>query len=643
VPPAEPAVAAEAAPSAAAPVEDAAPEPPPPPPPPMQPIAATQRIEALDVVRGFALIGIFLMNIEFFNRTFASFNEGIPRGVTGIDWWATWFVNYLVAGKFWTIFSLLFGMGFAVFMVRSEEAGRDFKRVYLRRVLGLAVFGALHYIFIWQGDILFSYAIGALMLMVALYGRPLPLVLAIAAALGLGIGAELEGFFPVASGLATAGLVALYLRNERRLQFGRLRLGLPVFSLLLLLIGGGLCIAAVVFWLLPNGPTEPRLPLSVFGPLVFAAGWLSWKFFDPVDKRSLRLGAGLYLFAALAMTAGGVLQRFAPDPDAMPVASAAAATPAKAATATAAAAKLADTPADMASVPMPLPAPAAMASVPATPAVAAAPVDKASAGVGKQADAKTGKEGEKKAEKKPEKTKEQRAAERKAEREKRMAEGKQQKADELRTFTQGSYTDIVWWHASRFPEKVGGDFGFGVILMGMFLLGIWFVRSGVMENTREHLPLFRKLALYGTPLGIGLGLAGSAIAMSHTPGDRLDGWGIARGLIMLGNLPACLGYVSLVVLALNSNSVMSRIRVLAPMGRMALTNYLLQSLIMASTFYGYALGRWGMPRAQQLLFVAVVYTAQVAFSHWWLSKYRYGPMEWFWRGFTYRQVPAFRR
>jgi uncharacterized membrane protein YeiB len=97
----------------------------------------------------------------------------------------------------------------------------------------------------------------------------------------------------------------------------------------------------------------------------------------------------------------------------------------------------------------------------------------------------------------------------------------------------------------------------------------------------------------------------------------------------------------MVVLMLHSEAF-SRIKVLAPLGRMALTNYLAQSLICAIYFFGYAMGHWGMPRAQQLLFVLVVYAAQVAFSHWWLSRYRYGPMEWLWRGFTYWQVPQLR-
>ena len=545
----------------------------------MAPIAAAQRIEALDVVRGFALIGIFLMNIEWFNRPFATFNEGMPRGLAGADWWATWFVNYFVQGKFWTIFSLLFGMGFAVMMVRSERAGREFKPVYLRRVLALAVFGALHYIFVWQGDILFSYAIAALMLMVVLYGRAWPLVGAIAVAVGLGFVPHWDGFYLVAGGLAVAGLLALYLRSEKHVPVPGLRW--PIFSFLLLLLGAGLCIAAVVFWLLPDGPTEPRLPLSVFGPLVVLAAWLSWKYHEPAAKRSVRLAVSLYLFAALAMTVGGVVQRFAPDPDASAASSA---------------------------------QPGAEQKAAATKA----------------------------ADKKPGKTKEERAAERKADREKRLAEGKAEKEREIRLFTQGAYREAVWLGGERFPGKAASDFVFATILIGMFLLGVWFVRSGVMENTGAHLPLFRKLAMFGLPIGIAFGLAGSLIAMSHTPGDRLDGWGIARGLLMLGNLPACLGYVGLVVLMLHSKTVFSRIGVLGAPGRMALTNYLMQSLICVIYFHGYALGHWGMPRAQQLLFVAVVYAAQIAFSHWWLSKFRYGPMEWFWRGFTYRQVPPFR-
>ena len=614
----------------------------------LAPIAANQRIEALDVVRGFALLGIFLMNIEFFNRTFSSFNEGMPRDLTGIDWVASWFIAYFVQGKFWTIFSLLFGMGFAVMMVRAEQAGREFKQVYLRRVLALAVFGALHYVFLWEGDILFSYAIAALMLMVVLYGKTKPLLIAIAVAAGLGSIPDWDNFFGVAAGLAAAGLFALYFRSGKQVNIrGR---GIPLFSFLLLLVGSLLVVAAAVFWLLPDGPVEPRLPLSVFGPLLLIAGWLSWKYYEPAEKRSVRLAASAYLFFAIAMTAAGIVQRYAPDPDAgVNLAAQKPGDEKKPAVAVTSEKTAGKTDVEKSAKPAAEPAagpatvPPATAAAPAGAKVEAkteAPVD--AKGAAKVA-AKSGPDADKKAaEKKPKKTREERAAERKAEREKRLAENKSDKERELRTFTQGAYWETVEWRARRFMEKAAGDFGFAMVLIGMFLLGVWFVRSGVMENTREHLLFFRKLAVYGLPIGIGLGLLGSLIAMSHTPGDRYDGWVIARGISTLGNLPACLGYVGMVVLMLHSRTVLSRIRVLGPLGRMALTNYLTQSLICSIYFYGYAMGHWGMPRAQQVMFVGVVYAAQIAFSHWWLSKFRYGPMEWFWRGFTYQHIPKFR-
>jgi uncharacterized protein len=562
----------------------------PPSPGPFTPVAESQRIEALDVVRGFALLGIFLMNIEWFNRPIATFNDGMPRGLTGLDWLASWFIAYFVQGKFWTIFSLLFGMGFAVMLVRAERAGREFTKIYLRRILALAVFGAVHFIYVWEGDILFSYAMGALALLIVLYGRPWPIVIVCAVLVGLGFIPSADPIFRVAGALAATGLLALYLRGKKRLVWRGI--SIPVFSFLLLLAGVLASIAAVVFWLLPDGPIEPRVPLTVFGPLLIVTGWLSWKYHEPAEKRSLRMAVSIYVFAGVAMTAVGLVQYFTPDPLAV------------------------------------------LASADKQPAAAGGKANTGAAARDASLAAPIAD--------KPKKTREDRAAEMKAEREKKLEEQATRTVEEIKTLTTGTYLDTVELRARRFPEKAANDGGFAVVLVSMFLLGVWFVRSGLMEEPAKHLAFFRKLALYGLPVGIGLGLLTGFIAMSHTPGERYDGWGIARGLLTLGNLPACLGYVGLVVTMLYSRTALSRIRVLAPLGRMALTTYLMQSLICVTFFYGFGLGHWGLARAQQVLFVAVVYAAQIAFSHWWLARFRYGPMEWLWRGFTYRQVPPLR-
>lgn len=582
------------------------PEAPPAPPPPLPfvPISTNQRIEALDVVRGFALLGIFLMNIESYNRWFSDiFARGIPLEATGLDWAATFFVNYFVQGKFWTIFSTLFGMGFAVMLVRAEQAGQPFVQVYLRRILALAVFGACHYIFLWEGDILFSYAVGALMLLMVLYAKARVFLASIAVCVGLGFLAE--PFFAVAGGLAAAGLNAIYLRSEKKLRWrGR---EVPIYCVILMAVGVILSIAAVVFWVLPDGPTEPRLPLTVIGPLMTATGWLLWKLYEPADKRALRLAVVIYVFAGMMMTGMSLAQHFSPDPLVVLQEAAKKEAADKARAAQTAPIAAAETPA---------PKPADAAAKPGKAASEAKAVDK--------------------------KTKAERAEKMKKERDTRKREREEERAKGIRLLSKGSYADQVLERGRQFPEKVAGDFGFGVALTAMFLLGMWFVRSGVMQDTGAHLPLFRRLATGGLALGLGLSMVSAAIAVSHVPGERYDGWGIANGLHMLANLPACVGYISLVVLMLHSRGPLSRISVLAPLGRMALTNYLMQTIICCIYFYGWGLGHWGMGRAGQMVFVAVVFVAQIAFSHWWLARFRYGPMEWLWRGFTYRQVPPLR-
>ena len=554
----------------------------------LAPVPASQRIEALDAVRGFALIGICLMNIEFFNRAVATIGQGMPAGLTGINWLASYFVAYFVAGKFWTIFSLLFGMGFAVMLTRAESAGRGFLKPYMRRIAALAVFGALHHIFLFAGDILFSYAVAAVFLLVVLYGTWKWWIAAIAALVGL---AFVPGFGPGAGGaagtLAFAGLIALYLRNEKR------PLSLSVMSLVLLVVGMIGAIAATVMWTMKVGPAEARGPVSAVSALVLLMSFLANKYRNPVAARPWRAGAAIYLFIFTMMTIGGLVDYLTPPEPATPVG-------AVAATAVVAPAKV------------------------ETPAAVAAKADP------------------KKAVAKPELTEAQKKAERKAEREQQLKKRAEEVATENKVMSTGSYADVVRLRAKHFAEHAPMESGFASVLIGMFLIGTWFIRSGVMENSGAHLPMFRKLAYIVLPVGIAMGVAGSLITTTHLPGAQHDGFQLAAGLLMLGNLPACLGYVSMVVLMLHSRSSLSNIRVLAPFGRMALTNYLCQSLVMSSIFFGYGLGYWGLGRAWQLVFALALCAAQIAFSHWWLARFRYGPAEWLWRAVTYMKIPAMR-
>jgi len=82
----------------------------------------------------------------------------------------------------------------------------------------------------------------------------------------------------------------------------------------------------------------------------------------------------------------------------------------------------------------------------------------------------------------------------------------------------------------------------------------------------------------------------------------------------------------------------------AAVGRMALTNYLAQSLLCTLFFYRYTFGLYGrIGPAVGLAPTVVLYGVQVWFSNWWLKRYQYGPMEWLWRGMSYGTFPAMRQ
>lgn len=567
--------------------------------PSLTPVTTAERIQALDVVRGFALLGIFLMNVEFFNRSIADIGLGIPPGLSGVDWFASWFVAYFVQGKFWTVFSLLFGMGFAVMLTRARGSRRSFIRTYLRRIIGLATFGAAHFIFLWAGDILFSYAVAAGGLMILLYGIWKPILIAVVLLVAIAFIPGLASVGGIAAVLAFFGMLALYIRSERNVTLLDWRV--PLFSFVLLVIGAIGVIATPMLWVLPDVPAEARAPAMVTTIVVLIVAALSARFKNPAELRSLRLGCGIYVVLSVMMIAIGAIQYLTPPESDFPAG--------KIAQADIEGPEVSDT-GDVEESETPEPA-----------------------------DSPDAEEEGAKAERSAVEIAAEKKAEKKAERARRLEERAEKVHEEEQILSQGRYLDAVELRARGFPKAAAQNALSSSILIAMFLIGVWFVQSGVMADTRAHLALFRKLAIYALPFGIGLGLLSSLISISHTPGDDHDGFQLAMGLTVLGNLPASLGYVGMVVVMLHSDSVFSRISVFAPAGRMALTNYLLQSLVSSIIFYGYGFGQWGLPRSLQLVYVIIFFALQVVFSQWWLRRYRYGPLEWLWRGFTYRLTP----
>lgn len=132
-----------------------------------RPAAATaaERIDALDALRGFALLGILLANILYWSG-WGLMSEAQHLALAGADGaaWQYRFHHLLIDGKFYTLFSLLFGAGFALQLARIGGRGGNGLAIYRRRVLVLLGIGLIHSCLIWDGDILTLYALLGLIL-----------------------------------------------------------------------------------------------------------------------------------------------------------------------------------------------------------------------------------------------------------------------------------------------------------------------------------------------------------------------------------------------------------------------------------------------------------------------------------------------
>jgi len=124
------------------------------------PVSETERHESLDVLRGFAVLGILVMNIQSFAMPFAAYFNPTALGPPSDVDFTIWTVKHLFADqKFMTIFSLLFGAGIWLFSTRAAERGGRPAVWHYRRMFWLLVFGLIHAYLLWYGDILVLYAV----------------------------------------------------------------------------------------------------------------------------------------------------------------------------------------------------------------------------------------------------------------------------------------------------------------------------------------------------------------------------------------------------------------------------------------------------------------------------------------------------
>lgn len=404
------------------------------------PVQENERIESIDVLRGFALFGILIVNIAFFAFPLSE-PFHLPRDASTADEILHWVTAWLAQGKFYPLFSLLFGMGFAMQMDRAVARGFPGKTLHARRLAVLLLFGVAHGVCVWAGDILTVYAVLGFVLL--LFAQA------------------------TSRGLLVAAFVA--------------------YGLQLLLMG------------------------------VFALAMFAIQSNPEAAKETLR-GFEQAMHEMLAL-----------------------------------------------------------------------------------------------------------------------------RADAWTAYSSGSFMEVTRVRIREFSMMLQNLAFFGFQILGMFLLGAWFGRTKVLANPLRHRRLLKTLLV----LAVMVGLPISAVfANVHAEVDYLlPSLVMAKSFLL--NLVAgpmiALGYLATITLLLQSRAA-AVFRWLAPVGRMALTNYLLQSLVGTLIFYSYGLGLFGQAGISQLLLLAVsLFVVQVILSHWWISRYRFGPAEWLWRSLSYLEAQPLRR
>ncbi len=175
-------------------------------------------------------------------------------------------------------------------------------------------------------------------------------------------------------------------------------------------------------------------------------------------------------------------------------------------------------------------------------------------------------------------------------------------------------------------------------ILGFFLLGRWLLVSGRLTKPTDHINFFVRWRLWGLLIGLTLGAVGLLVMGDEQWAYPTPTMALALTLTSVASVMVSLGYMSTVILSVD------RLRFLAPAGRMALTNYLTQSLFWTWMIYGHGIGLYGaLPRSVQVILALVFFALQVVFSRWWLKHFRFGPAEWIWRSVTYLHAQPMRR
>jgi uncharacterized protein len=179
-------------------------------------------------------------------------------------------------------------------------------------------------------------------------------------------------------------------------------------------------------------------------------------------------------------------------------------------------------------------------------------------------------------------------------------------------------------------------------LLGIFLLGLLVGRARIFHDPLAHRTVLRRLVGWGLPAGLAVTVLLWVLHVSDA--FDLPRWFFLVGMPLntLATLAMAAGYIAAATLLLERATWRPWLAHFGPVGRMALTNYIMQSVVCVLIFYMGGLVTNPRP-ALSLMIAVAVFATQMVWSAWWLERYRFGPLEWVWRSLTYRRAQPMRR
>jgi uncharacterized protein len=210
-------------------------------------------------------------------------------------------------------------------------------------------------------------------------------------------------------------------------------------------------------------------------------------------------------------------------------------------------------------------------------------------------------------------------------------------AEATRIYGSGSVAEVLAFRIHELPGFLPLHLSIFPRTVAMMLIGAAAWRMGLFRMSSRANRCLSAVAVVGL-------LAGGALSLAHVNGWLGGGWRTELSVERLGTVLLACGYGAAVIRLANRAGTRRLVAWAAPIGRMAFTNYLMQSVIFGWLFYGYGLGLFGkLGVAVALAIGTVVFILQVVFSAWWLRQFLYGPVEWLWRSVMYaKRQPLWR-